>query len=286
VNDTSYHPELSTPDTLDDDDELSDSDMARLFSRGEGDPYSVDNVIAFDEGLVNETTIYEGEEYYGTRKLTPMGNMNDMDDMDDHHDHHHMDLFPLQCNEGITFDCTSTPLSSLSVPASGPLVIECGTCVYVDTSNGNQLNLPYGLRIDGKLYFPPESSITIRTIYVMVVGILKMDTPLLGNEVKFSLYGEQDSFYFADPTKTNGMTTACESGCKIGKKAIAVMGGKLFRIMIEIQQANDVYLTLAFMITSNQANLISKGLIHPVLLGKIWSISRRQRQMRRAFPPP
>ena len=136
-------------------------------------------------------------------------------------------LYPLPCNEGVTFDCTATPLSSLPVPTDGsPLVIECGTCVYVDATDGGQLDLPNGLRIEGKLYFPPEASITIRTIFVMVLGILKMDNPLVGNEVKFSLYGEEDIFFTADPEIQNPITSQCENGCKIGKKPIAVLGGK------------------------------------------------------------
>lgn len=136
-------------------------------------------------------------------------------------------LYPLPCNEGVTFDCTATPLSSLPVPTDGsPLVIECGTCVYVDATDGGQLDLPNGLRIEGKLYFPPEASITIRTIFVMVLGILKMDNPTVGNEVKFSLYGEEDIFFTADPEKQNPITSQCVNGCKIGKKPIAVLGGK------------------------------------------------------------
>ena len=139
-------------------------------------------------------------------------------------------LYPLPCNEGIEALPCSTPLSSLAVPTDGsPLVIECGTCVYVDTTDGSQLDLPNGLRIEGKLYFPPESSTTIRTIFVMVLGILKMDNPLVGNEIRFSLYGEDDIFFTADPEKQSPMTSACENGCKIGKKAIAVVGGKSHR---------------------------------------------------------
>ena len=137
-------------------------------------------------------------------------------------------LYPLPCNEDVVFDCEATPLSSLSVPTDGPLVIECGTCVHVDTSNGEQLDLPKGLRIEGKLYFPSESSITIRTTHVMVLGILKMDTPLVGNQVKFSLYGEEDVYFVASDKQDPNKNFACQGdGCNIGKKAIAVVGGKM-----------------------------------------------------------
>jgi len=136
-------------------------------------------------------------------------------------------LYPLPCNEGVSFDCTTTPLSSLSVPASGPLVIECGTCVYVDITDGQQFNLDNGLRIEGKLYFPPEASVTISTIYVMVLGILKMDNPLVGNQVKFHLKGEVDQYFVASDKQDPARTSKCMGiGCKIGKKAIAVVGGE------------------------------------------------------------
>ena len=148
-------------------------------------------------------------------------------------------LYPLPCNEGIdNFDCTEIPLSSLlpEITDGSPLVIECGTCVYVDTTNGGQLDLPNGLRIEGKLYFPSDANITIRTIYVMVLGVLKMDTPQIGNQVKFSLHSkegipedsdEQNIFFYADPDKQDSRTSQCVDGCKIGKKPIAVVGGEL-----------------------------------------------------------
>ena len=145
-------------------------------------------------------------------------------------------LYPLPCNEEAEFDCTTTSLSSLPVPTDGsPLVIECGTCVHVDIFDGELLDLPNGLRIEGKLYFPIEASLTISTIYVMVLGILKIDYPQVGNEVKFHLYNEivngvaVDQYFIADPNKQDPNTSRClGNGCKIGKKAIAVVGGELF----------------------------------------------------------
>ena len=136
-------------------------------------------------------------------------------------------LYPLPCNEGVSFDCTNTLLSSLPIPPDGPLFIECGTCVRVDISDGGQLELPKGLRIEGMLYFPPESSLTIRTTHVHVLGILKMDLPLPDNKVKISLYGEADLSFVASDKQDPSRTTLCQGvGCDVGRKHIAVLGGE------------------------------------------------------------
>jgi len=137
-------------------------------------------------------------------------------------------LYPLPCNEDVAFDCTSTLLSSLPVPSDGPLFIECGSCVRVDISDGGQLELPEGLRIEGMLYFPPEANLTIRSTHVHVLGILKMDLPLPENKVKISLYGEDDLKFVASDRQDPSITTLCQGdGCDVGRKHIAVVGGQL-----------------------------------------------------------
>jgi len=158
-------------------------------------------------------------------------------------------LMPLPCNEGVAFDCLATPLSSLPIPLDGPLVIPCGTCVHVDISDGSQLDLPNGLRIEGKLYFPPEANLKIYTPMVMVLGILKMDYPLVGNQVTISLHNVKDAdgnevlvdgkpidhFFNADPSQQDPRTGRClpdaAKKCKVGKKVIAVVGGKLYYLV-------------------------------------------------------
>ena len=176
---------------------------------------TIKNIFSPTEDFSNYSTFGTVEDHDGDRHLTPLTYP-----VPEY-------LYPLPCNEGVSFDCTTTPLSSLPVPTSGPLVIECGTCVYVDIADDQELNLDNGLRIEGKLYFPPEASLTISTIYVMVLGILKMDTPLVGNQVKFHLKGEENQDFVASDKQDPARTGRCiGGGCNIGKKAIAVVGGK------------------------------------------------------------
>jgi len=235
----SFHPERSAnfpPETVTNDFlhylDMDGSDFPKkMFVDEEHHPYDpleemIDSYFPPDEDFMlpgeemdRETTPSESEEYNENRILQEEFQY----------------LYPLPCNEEVAFDCTTTSLSSLPVPTDGsPLVIECGTCVHVDISDGELLDFPNGLRIEGKLYIPSEASLTISTIYVMVLGILKIDYPVVGNEVKFHLYNEivngvaADQYFIADPNKQDPKTTRClGDGCKIGKKAIAVVGGQL-----------------------------------------------------------
>ncbi len=133
---------------------------------------------------------------------------------------------PLTCNDMVDKVQCDTTFSSLiaSSAARLPVTIPCGACVIVDQQAGQYLTLEFGLRVEGKLYFPPSASLTIRTTFVLVLGVLKMDVPAPGKYVKISLFGEDDIYFM--PTAQN--SAACSSpGCKIGKKVIAVAGGRL-----------------------------------------------------------
>jgi len=126
----------------------------------------------------------------------------------------------LSCNDNIEVQsCANNKLSDLLDNAnvgSDTLVIPCGVCIEVDTTDGSILELPEGLRIDGKLYFPSSSNIVIRTTFIFVMGVLKIDTPTASNQVKFSLYGEDEVYIVPGDDSSN-----------VGSKVIAVHGGKL-----------------------------------------------------------
>ena len=130
-------------------------------------------------------------------------------------------LTPLACNNGINFDtlpCTS--FSSL-LPSPANLEIPCGTCVEVDITDGSTVELPNGLLVSGMLRFRPTANVVIRTTSVFVEGILKIETPNPGNQVKFSLYGLDAVTY----TSTE-LGSKCAGGCGFGFMPIAVVGGK------------------------------------------------------------
>ena len=135
---------------------------------------------------------------------------------------------PLPCNDESTMDCSTTPLSSLVLTAGQPLTIPCGACVYIDTTDDSTLVFPDGIRIEGKLYSPPTASVTLRTTFVLVLGIWEMDEPNSG-QVKVSLFGEDDVSFVQHPQQPNpNACNATSGGCNIGKKVIAVAGGKAF----------------------------------------------------------
>ena len=54
------------------------------------------------------------------------------------------------------------------------LVIPCGECIVVDYDDQSEIILPNGLSIEGKLYLPSTTSITLRTKFVWVSGILEV----------------------------------------------------------------------------------------------------------------
>mmetsp|Transcript_6184 Transcript_6184/g.14562 ORF Transcript_6184/g.14562 Transcript_6184/m.14562 type:complete len:372 (+) Transcript_6184:2681-3796(+) len=135
----------------------------------------------------------------------------------------------LPCNE----DLESAPCSSFSSLVSSvastteQLVIPCGECFEVDITDGSVLDRAGGILLEGKLYFPPTSNVTIRTKFIWVVGLLKMDTPNEGNKVTFKMYGDELQVYEnAIRNETCGVDS--EGGtCTMGSKVIAVMGGTL-----------------------------------------------------------
>lgn len=134
---------------------------------------------------------------------------------------------PLACNEGIEDRSCAASFRSLIDDSlneqNGLLVIPCGECFILDYEDGSQITLPDGLSIEGKLYIPSTASFTLRTKFVWVAGILEIETPDDGKQVKFSLYGDELQTY----TAINPESTLCSGGCNMGSKVIAVVGGRL-----------------------------------------------------------
>ena len=98
-------------------------------------------------------------------------------------------------------------------------VIECGVCKRVSVSDGRELLFPFGLRIVGKLEFTSTANVIVKTPLVFVHGDLKIHLPNTGNQVIFRMHGSVAQTYFG-----NG---PCVSGCDLGHKPIAVLGGAL-----------------------------------------------------------
>ncbi|CAB9513184.1 G8 domain-containing protein DDB [Seminavis robusta] len=126
----------------------------------------------------------------------------------------------LACNA----DLENKPCTPLSNSLSADGIIPCGTCYEVDATGGEVLDFPNGLVVKGKLFFPSSSNVTIRSKFIFVRGILKIVPPSSGNQIKFSLYQEEQvSFVNEDSTGVCGSG----NGCSLGSKVIAVVGGQL-----------------------------------------------------------
>lgn len=102
------------------------------------------------------------------------------------------------------------------------IIIPCGQCVTVDYTDGSMLTFANGINIHGKLYFPSSAHVEFYTTNIFVQGILEMEAPT--QEVMFRFFGTQDRFLF--PMDANAGQCHPLQGCNLGKKALAVAGGK------------------------------------------------------------
>lgn len=103
-------------------------------------------------------------------------------------------------------------------------MVECGSCVTVDYTNGEVVTLPLGINVIGKLHFPSTANLVLRTQYLFVQGELVIDPPSEMNEVKVLLFGTTNQTII--PHGEN--VALCEStGCAMGRKPIAVVGGRV-----------------------------------------------------------
>uniref|UniRef100_A0A7S4JV21 G8 domain-containing protein n=1 Tax=Odontella aurita TaxID=265563 RepID=A0A7S4JV21_9STRA len=154
------------------------------------------------------------------------------------YENHDMNYAPLSCNNDIdAASCDSTTFSSLvasssSTPGSSAVVVPCGTCVTVDIVDGSKIELPRGLEVLGKLHFPSSSNVVLNTTHVFVQGILSMDEPSEGNEVRINFYGtDHQCLLPAMMCGGEGTGMELDEDCihkhEVGKKAFVVAGGKL-----------------------------------------------------------
>lgn len=190
----------------------------------------------------------DAEHHRIVREMTPSGRvlMVDMDMTGNHTEEegHDMMLAPLECNrvpvDVATEAClaSATPLSELvatasaSASGSSPVVVPCGACVTVDYWNGETVEFPDGLEVLGRLHFPSDAGVEIRTTHVFVQGLLDMAKPDVGKKVKFYLHGSQDESLY--PAKMCGgegtgkdLDHMCEHKHEVGKKAFVVAGGQV-----------------------------------------------------------
>ena len=143
---------------------------------------------------------------------------------------------PLTCNIDLSVDdCNPSSAKydgkfsnfiSGSTFVGEQVVIPCGKCVEMDITDGSTIRMDGGVDIHGMLHFPSTANVTLETTHIFVQGILKMDPPIidLGNKVRVRMVGHENQFLI--PHSENAM--ACETtGCDVGKKAIAVAGGRL-----------------------------------------------------------
>jgi len=140
-------------------------------------------------------------------------------------------------------------------PAAGPVVIPCGHCITMDfvpnASNDYTLVLPFGLDIQGKLFFRwhqyDEDKLTIVTPFILVQGELMMrahnnavgsvpNVKILLTDLDSGGPGAPTSFI---PAGSNEFACSVDGSsgspdpCIVGSKPIVVAGGKL-DIMVSI----------------------------------------------------
>ena len=137
---------------------------------------------------------------------------------------------PLDCNQQFTKNTTWTDFfGSDQIRYNRVLTIPCGVQVEMDF-DGPRLLLRKGLEIQGKLTFPenPDQSLTILAPHIAIYGeleILATSKPVDGQFMyKFEMIGHDD--HYLKPMGEN--VGACTGNqCNVGKKVIAVAGGKL-----------------------------------------------------------
>ena len=147
---------------------------------------------------------------------------------------------PLQCNIDSSIDsdiCLSDAIALSSIVSedeSAALTIPCGKCVVVDYTDGSTITIPGGLKVIGRLHFPPSANLVLRTTAVFVKGMWSMSIPDDGNSVKISLYGLEEQILYPDDeccSDGDGFydydCSACsQPGTNFGYKPFAVIGGK------------------------------------------------------------
>lgn len=168
---------------------------------------------------------------------------------DPHHDHGMMAYGELACNANAAVNiesqaCLDDALSfstlveaAMAQDAPTTFVVPCGACYTVDYTDGEVITLPHsgGMNVLGRLHFPPTANVVLNTTGVIIQGMLDIPQPLApDNQVTITLYGTDNIFYYPHDTCGEGDgvgnifdESSCPSRKDVGKKAIAVVGGKV-----------------------------------------------------------
>jgi len=141
------------------------------------------------------------------------------------------DFSPIGCKQD-TSSCVAWS-SLFSTTNTAKVTIPCDKCVSMaEYKNGQNIVLDKGLDIQGTLYFPPGTKVTITTTFVTVQGKLSIrETEKINGveNVKFVMKGTDD--YQFTPVAANAGACTDPDGsttyCNLGKKTFAVPGGTL-----------------------------------------------------------
>ena len=144
-----------------------------------------------------------------------------------------MDFVPLLCNhalDAIPCKMWSEHFGMDSIHTA-PITIPCGSCIEMNYP-GDLLVFEQGIDIQGKLVFPESNSskaLTIQTPHIIVQGELHMHATNKAVDGQFAykleLTGENDTHL--QPIDNNYGVCQIEAKCNVGKKVIAVAGGKI-----------------------------------------------------------
>jgi len=144
-----------------------------------------------------------------------------------------MDFVPLLCNHAL--DATPCKMWSqhfgMDSIHTALITIPCGSCIEMDYP-GDLLVFEQGIDIQGKLVFPESNSskaLTIQTPHVIVQGELHMHATNKAVDghfaYKLELIGDNDTQL--QPIDNNDGVCQEARKCNVGKKVIAVAGGKI-----------------------------------------------------------
>eukprot|EP00559_Dactyliosolen_fragilissimus_P007792 CAMPEP_0184861662 /NCGR_PEP_ID=MMETSP0580-20130426/6290_1 /TAXON_ID=1118495 /ORGANISM="Dactyliosolen fragilissimus" /LENGTH=1463 /DNA_ID=CAMNT_0027359231 /DNA_START=285 /DNA_END=4674 /DNA_ORIENTATION=- len=110
---------------------------------------------------------------------------------------------------------------------TGEAHIPCGVCAIVDYTNGDTVEIPRGINVEGMLYFPPTANVELRTPHLYVQGNLKIDAPNDddGNKIKVHMIDTGYEQFMIPHVENEDQCSAV--GCNFGKKAVGIAGGTL-----------------------------------------------------------
>lgn len=106
---------------------------------------------------------------------------------------------------------------------TGEAHIPCGVCAIVDYTDGETVEIPRGINVEGMLYFPSTANVEVRTPHLYVQGNLKIDAPNDGNRIKVHMIDTEKEQFMIPHVENANQCSAL--GCSLGKKAVGIAGG-------------------------------------------------------------